>query len=163
MPDIPLYSNYYYDVYNAKIENFETSPFFDQDRATATARSKGMMEYTKNMIKERIISTTSIYAKRFIIYFPISHFPSCCGAGTGMGQPNPAAGCPIHCLAYSLEQLRRELGTDQNVFVRYLGWIGLGPINGKYNGILQGNFGNQPSLMANTQINTMATMKLGML
>jgi len=40
-----------------------------------------------------------------------------------------------------LEGLRRELGTDQNVFVRYLGWLGLGPINGKYNGILQGNFG----------------------
>lgn len=40
-----------------------------------------------------------------------------------------------------ITQLRRELGTDQNVFVRYLGWIGLGPINGKYNGILQGNFG----------------------
>ena len=43
--------------------------------------------------------------------------------------------------AAKIEQLRRELGTDQNVFVRYLGWIGLGPINGKYNGILQGNFG----------------------
>lgn len=27
-PDIPLYSNYYYDVYNAKIENYKTSPFF---------------------------------------------------------------------------------------------------------------------------------------
>ena len=27
MPDIPLYSNFYYDVYNAKIENFQTSPF----------------------------------------------------------------------------------------------------------------------------------------
>ena len=32
--------------------------------------------------------------------------------------------------AAKIEQLRRELGTDQNVFVRYLGWIGLGPING---------------------------------
>ena len=28
MPDVPLYSNYYYDVYNAKIENFKTSPFW---------------------------------------------------------------------------------------------------------------------------------------
>ncbi len=28
MPDIPLYSNYYYDIYNAKIENFKTSPFW---------------------------------------------------------------------------------------------------------------------------------------
>lgn len=28
MPDIPLYSNYYFDVYNAKIENFQTSPFW---------------------------------------------------------------------------------------------------------------------------------------
>lgn len=33
MPDIPLYSNYYYDVYNAKIENFETTPFFGPARA----------------------------------------------------------------------------------------------------------------------------------
>lgn len=40
-----------------------------------------------------------------------------------------------------LEQLRRELGTDQNVFVRYLGWLGVAPINGKYQGILQGDFG----------------------
>ena len=28
MPDIPLYSNYYFDVYNAKIQNFETGPFW---------------------------------------------------------------------------------------------------------------------------------------
>ncbi len=28
MPDIPLYSNYYYDIYNAKIENFKTGPFW---------------------------------------------------------------------------------------------------------------------------------------
>ena len=40
-----------------------------------------------------------------------------------------------------VEELRRELGTDQNVIVRYLGWIGVAPINGKYNGILQGNLG----------------------
>lgn len=51
---------------------------------------------------------------------------------------NPNAG---ELYAAKIEELRRELGTDQNVFVRYLGWIGLGPINGKYNGILQGNFG----------------------
>mgnify|MGYP004459908651 FL=1 len=40
-----------------------------------------------------------------------------------------------------IKQKRSELGTDQNVFVRYLGWIGVAPINGHYNGILQGNFG----------------------
>ena len=40
-----------------------------------------------------------------------------------------------------LAELRRELGTDQPILVRYLGWLGLGKINGKYNGILQGNFG----------------------
>ena len=28
MPDIPLYSNFYFDVYNAKIQGFKTSPFF---------------------------------------------------------------------------------------------------------------------------------------
>lgn len=41
MPDIPLYSNYYYDVYNAKIENFDTSPFFQQHRAILYANVKG--------------------------------------------------------------------------------------------------------------------------
>lgn len=40
-----------------------------------------------------------------------------------------------------LEELRHELGTDQNVFVRYLGWLGIVPINGQYKGIFQGNFG----------------------
>ncbi len=28
LPDIPLYSNYYYDIYNAKIKGLKTSPFF---------------------------------------------------------------------------------------------------------------------------------------
>lgn len=28
LPDIPLYSNYYFDIYNSKIQNFETSPFW---------------------------------------------------------------------------------------------------------------------------------------
>ncbi len=41
MPDIPLYSNYYYDVYNAKIENFQTSPFFGDHRAILYANVKG--------------------------------------------------------------------------------------------------------------------------
>ncbi len=40
-----------------------------------------------------------------------------------------------------LAELRRQLGTDQNMLVRYMGWIGIGPIDGKYNGIFQGNFG----------------------
>ncbi len=43
--------------------------------------------------------------------------------------------------AQRLEEKRHELGLDQNVFIRYLGWIGLAPINGRYQGILQGNFG----------------------
>ena len=41
VPDIPLYSNYYYDVYNANIENFETSPFFGPARAILYANIKG--------------------------------------------------------------------------------------------------------------------------
>ncbi len=41
MPDIPLYSNYYYNVYNSKLENFQTSPFFDQRRAILYANVKG--------------------------------------------------------------------------------------------------------------------------
>lgn len=39
------------------------------------------------------------------------------------------------------QELRKELGLDQNVFVRYLGWLGIVPINGTYQGILQGDFG----------------------
>lgn len=39
------------------------------------------------------------------------------------------------------QEFRRDLGLDQNVFVRYLGWIGVVPINGTYKGILQGNLG----------------------
>ncbi len=41
MPEIPLYSNYYYDVYNAKLENFVTSPFFGPARAILYANVKG--------------------------------------------------------------------------------------------------------------------------
>lgn len=41
IPDIPLYSNYYYDVYNANIENFETSPFFGPARAILYSNIKG--------------------------------------------------------------------------------------------------------------------------
>lgn len=33
MPDIPLYSNVYYDVYNEKIDNFVTTPFWSPARA----------------------------------------------------------------------------------------------------------------------------------
>lgn len=36
---------------------------------------------------------------------------------------------------------RVELGLDQPLVIRYLGWLGLAPINGEYNGVLQGNFG----------------------
>ncbi len=52
------------------------------------------------------------------------------------GNPNAQA-----LYEQKLTELRRELGTDQNIIVRYLGWIGVAPINGKFNGILQGNFG----------------------
>ena len=41
MPEIPLYSNYYYDVYNANIENLHTSPFFGPARAILYANIKG--------------------------------------------------------------------------------------------------------------------------
>ena len=40
-----------------------------------------------------------------------------------------------------LAEKRHELGTDQNVLVRYLGWVGAVPINGNYQGLLQGDFG----------------------
>ncbi|MDY3761279.1 MAG: ABC transporter substrate-binding protein [Eubacteriales bacterium] len=40
MPDIPLYSNMYYDVFNAKITGFVTSPFFGMARAIIYADVK---------------------------------------------------------------------------------------------------------------------------
>ncbi len=40
MPDIPLYSNYYYDIYNAKIENFKTSPFWGPTDALLYSKVK---------------------------------------------------------------------------------------------------------------------------
>lgn len=39
------------------------------------------------------------------------------------------------------QEIRKELGLDQNVFVRYLGWLGVVPINGTYQGLLQGDLG----------------------
>lgn len=44
MPDIPLYSNYYYDVYNAKIENYKTSPYWSSMQAITYASIKNAYE-----------------------------------------------------------------------------------------------------------------------
>ncbi len=44
-------------------------------------------------------------------------------------------------LEQKYQDLRKELGLDQNVIVRYLGWLGVVPINGQYQGLLQGDFG----------------------
>ena len=40
VPEIPLYSNQYYDLYNAKIENFVTSPYWSADSAIVGASIK---------------------------------------------------------------------------------------------------------------------------
>ena len=39
------------------------------------------------------------------------------------------------------QEMRKDMGLDKNVFVRYLGWIGVVPINGEYQGLLHGDFG----------------------
>lgn len=39
------------------------------------------------------------------------------------------------------QNYRHELGLDRNVVFRYLHWVGLVPIDGVYDGLLQGNFG----------------------
>ena len=44
MPDIPLYSNYYYDVYNSKIENYKTGPFWNTMQAITYASIKNAYE-----------------------------------------------------------------------------------------------------------------------
>lgn len=48
MPDIPLYSNYYYDVYNAKIENYKTGPFWSTMSAIVYANIKNAYEPTES-------------------------------------------------------------------------------------------------------------------
>ena len=40
VPEIPLYSNQYFDLYNAKIENFSTSPYWDPCDAIIAATVK---------------------------------------------------------------------------------------------------------------------------
>lgn len=40
VPEIPLYSNRYFDIYNAKIENFETTPYWSAANAIVEARVK---------------------------------------------------------------------------------------------------------------------------
>ncbi len=37
VPEVPLYSNQYFDLYNAKLENFETSPYVDVADAIVSA------------------------------------------------------------------------------------------------------------------------------
>ncbi|MGN1346320.1 MAG: ABC transporter permease [Eubacteriales bacterium] len=39
------------------------------------------------------------------------------------------------------QKYRHELGLDRNVVFRYFHWLGLAPIDGVYDGLLQGNFG----------------------
>lgn len=58
-----------------------------------------------------------------------------------------------------VQELRKELGTDQNVFVRYLGWLGVMPINGTYKGILQGNFGYSYTYDKPAQLVLLAPMR----
>lgn len=37
--------------------------------------------------------------------------------------------------------VRKQMGLDEPLFMRYLCWMGLAPLNGHYDGLLQGNFG----------------------
>lgn len=37
--------------------------------------------------------------------------------------------------------LRKQMGLDEPLVMRYLYWMGLAPLNGEFNGLLQGNFG----------------------
>ena len=37
--------------------------------------------------------------------------------------------------------LRKKMGLDEPLVMRYLYWMGLAPLDGSYNGLLQGNFG----------------------
>lgn len=39
------------------------------------------------------------------------------------------------------QALRKQMALDEPLFMRYLYWMGLAPLNGEYDGLLQGNFG----------------------
>ena len=39
------------------------------------------------------------------------------------------------------QALRQKMGLDAPLFMRYLYWMGLAPLNGEFDGLLQGNFG----------------------
>ena len=39
------------------------------------------------------------------------------------------------------QALRQKMGLDEPLFMRYLYWMGLAPLNGEFDGLLQGNFG----------------------
>lgn len=38
VPEVPLYSNQYYDIYNAKIDKLDTNPYWDVDSAIVSAK-----------------------------------------------------------------------------------------------------------------------------
>ncbi len=39
------------------------------------------------------------------------------------------------------QALRKQMGLDEPLVMRYLYWMGLAPLNGTFNGLIQGNFG----------------------
>ena len=55
VPEVPLYANQYFDLYNAKIENFVTTPYWSPADAIVAATVKAIEEALKSGDKVQLI------------------------------------------------------------------------------------------------------------
>lgn len=97
----------------------------------------------KYMLKRLVYMVIVLLILSFVMFFVYSLVPFDRAVAEAEQYKQSLKNTPNAGQLYNerVEQLRRELGTDQDIVTRYLGWLGMGKINGKYNGILQGNLG----------------------
>ena len=97
----------------------------------------------KYMLKRLVYMVIVLLILSFVMFFVYSLVPFDRALAEAEQYKQSLKNTPNAGQLYNerVEQLRRELGTDQDIVTRYLGWLGVGKINGKYNGILQGNLG----------------------
>ncbi len=97
----------------------------------------------KYMLKRLVYMVIVLLILSFVMFFVYSLVPFDRAVAEAEQYKQSLKNTPNAGQLYNerVEQLRRELGTDQDIVTRYLGWLGMGKINGRYNGILQGNLG----------------------
>ncbi len=97
----------------------------------------------KYMLKRLVYMVIVLLILSFVMFFVYSLVPFDRAVAEAEQYKQSMKNTPNAGQLYNerVEQLRRELGTDQDIVTRYLGWLGMGKINGRYNGILQGNLG----------------------